>query len=104
MLVTSSRLRRLNRVERMSGGLVPLGEEFILSAMHPRLAGTLPQHTGIPARCPREDRFWAGKIGLKPWSRGASCQYPSFITYLQGPLESDALPLASRPGLAARAG
>src|SRR5882762_5681466 len=47
MLVTSSRLRRLNTVERMEGALVP---EFIGSAMVPRLAGTLPQGTAIPDR------------------------------------------------------
>jgi hypothetical protein len=50
MLITSSRLRRLNRVERMSGGLVPWCEDFILSEMHPRFPGTLRQHTGIPDR------------------------------------------------------
>jgi hypothetical protein len=34
----------------MSGGLVPLCEESILSEMDPRLVGTLQEHTGIPDR------------------------------------------------------
>ena len=75
---------------------MPWCEESIWSEMHPRFVGTLRQHTGIPDRWPCEDLSRAAsqgtlgdsvarsaEIGLKPWLTGASCQYPTFITYLQ---------------------